>query len=219
MPKGKYEDVKHDVLECAKWLSDNGFFGGKRGSGGNVSAFVRPDNRMVITPSGRPYSTLGIEDLCIVDAELNRIEGSLAPSIETGMHAGIYRHRHDVGAIVHTHQVYASVFSIINHPIPALFDEIVYEIGPTVEIIPYAVSGSRELVDHVAAKLGNDCYCYIIQNHGALSFGADLTQATRNAELLEKVAQVYFYALSTGKKISQLPPDAIEQVLEMREKS
>ena len=218
MPKGKYENLKYDVLECAKWLSENGFFGGKLGSGGNVSAFVRRDNRMVITPSGQPYGTLGMEDMCVVDTELNRNEGALAPSIEAGMHVGIYRQRPDVSAIVHTHQVYASVFALINRSIPALFDEIVYEIGPTIEIIPYAVSGSRKLVDHVVTKLDNGCYCYIIQNHGALSFGADLPQATRNAELLEKVAQVYFYALSTGEKISQLPVKAVRQVLEMREK-
>ena len=218
MPKGKYEDLRHEVLESARWLSENGFFGGKMGSGGNVSAFVRSDSRMVITPSGQPYGTLGMQDMCVVDIDLNRIEGALAPSIEAGMHAGIYRRRPDVGAIVHTHQVYASVFAIINRPIPALFDEIVYEIGPTVEIIPYAVSGSRKLVDHVAAKLDNGCYCYIIRNHGALSFGADLAQATKNAELLEKVAQVYYYALSTGEKISKLPAKAVQQVLEMREK-
>ncbi len=216
MSKAVYKKLKKDVLECAKWLSENGYFGGKRGSGGNVSAFVRRDGRMVITPSGRPYGTLGSEDMCVLDVELNRIEGSLAPSIEAGMHAGIYRHRPEVNAVVHTHQVYASVFSIINRPIPALFDEIVYEIGPTVDIIPYAVSGSRKLVEHVTKKLDNGCYCYIIQNHGALSFGADLSQATKNAELLEKVAQVYYYALSTGKKISQLTQSAVHQVLKMR---
>lgn len=216
MPKGKYNGFKKEVLQCAQWLSEHGFFGGKLGSGGNVSRFVRRENRMVITPSGRPYHTLDTEDLCVIDAELKQVEGSLAPSIEAGMHAGIYQHRPDVNAVVHTHQVFASVFAVINQPIPALFDEIVYEIGPTIEIIPYAVSGSRQLVDKVVSKLDNDCFCYIIQNHGALSLGPDLTQAMKNTELLEKVAQVYCHALSTGKKISQLPAKAVRKVLEMR---
>ena len=39
------------------------------------------------------------------------------------MHAAIYQARGDVNAIVHTHQVYASALTLINKPIPALFDE------------------------------------------------------------------------------------------------
>ena len=79
MPTGKYDGCKKEVLQSAQWLSEHGFFGGKLGSGGNVSRFVRRDNRMVITPSGRPYHTLDTEDLCVIDADLKQVEGSLAP--------------------------------------------------------------------------------------------------------------------------------------------
>jgi L-fuculose-phosphate aldolase len=65
--------------------------------------------------------------------------------------------------------------------------------------------------------LGNNCYCYILQNHGALSLGKSLDQAWKNAELLEKVAQIYYYALTTGRKITTLPEDAVEQIYKMRE--
>src|SRR3712207_7710043 len=44
----------------------------------------------------------------------------LAPSIECGMHANIYRERPDVNAIVHTHQPYASALAFLRKPIPAL---------------------------------------------------------------------------------------------------
>ena len=33
------------------------------------------------------------------------------------------------GAVVHTHQAYASIFALINQPIPALFDEVALSIG------------------------------------------------------------------------------------------
>jgi len=99
--------------------------------------------------------------------------------------------------------------AIINQPIPALFDEITAEIGPSVEIIPYAVSGSKQLARNVRNRLVNGCWCYIIQNHGALSLGKDMATALKNAELLEKVAQAYTYALCTGRKISHLPEDAV----------
>jgi ribulose-5-phosphate 4-epimerase/fuculose-1-phosphate aldolase len=136
--------------------------------------------------------------------------------MEAGMHIDIYRRRPDVNAVVHTHQLFASVLSILNQPIPALFDEITAEIGPRVEVIPYAVSGSRQLARNVANRLDNHCFCYIIQNHGALNLGRDMATALKNAELLEKVAQAYYYALCTGREISHLPDDAVQHWLTLR---
>jgi ribulose-5-phosphate 4-epimerase/fuculose-1-phosphate aldolase len=106
--------------------------------------------------------------------------------------------------------------AIINQPIPALFDEITVEIGHEVAIVPYAFSGSSELVRNLIDKLGNDCHCYLIQNHGAISLGADMPRAMRNSELLETVAQIYWQSLSTGEKIQELPPSAIEHFAGMR---
>ena len=119
------------------------------------------------------------------------------------MHAAIYQHRSDVKAVVHTHQTYASIFSIINQSIPALFDEIANEIGAVIEIVPYAISGSAELAQNVADRLGNQYLCFILQNHGALSLGATIDQAWKNTELLEKAAQVYYHALMTGREIAR----------------
>ena len=138
------------------------------------------------------------------------------PSSEIRMHTFVYQHRPDVRAVIHAHPVFASILSIINEPIPALFDEITFEIGAQVDVIAYAVSGSTDLAQNVVSKLGNNCYCYILQNHGALSLGKSLDQAWKNAELLEKVAQIYYYALATGKKITTLPANAVEQIYKMR---
>jgi ribulose-5-phosphate 4-epimerase/fuculose-1-phosphate aldolase len=133
-----------------------------------------------------------------------------------GMHVGVYQNRPDVNAVIHTHQPFASVLAIINKPIPALFDEITVEIGHEVDIIPYAFSGSMELVNNVVAKLGNACHCYLIQNHGALCLGADMKRALKNSELLENVAEIYYRALVTGEEIQKLPSSAIDYFSDMR---
>jgi L-ribulose-5-phosphate 4-epimerase len=213
---GNFEVQKAEVLTGARWLCENGYFGGRLGSGGNISLMVRDADRIVITPSRTPYQGMQAEDICVIDPERHQVEGRLPPSIEAGMHIGIYLKRPDVHAVVHTHQPYASVLSLINRPIPALFDEITVEIGARVEIIPYARSGSEKLVTHVVDRLGNGCSCYILQNHGALSLGRDLPEAMRRAELLEKVSQVYYYALCTGEKINRLPEAAIQHWLKIR---
>jgi len=214
---GKYDQEQKAVLDCAKWLSEHGYFGGFRGSGGNISVKVANQNIIAITPSGRPYWDMSIGDISVMDFELKPVEAKHAPSKEAGMHVAIYQHRSDVQAVVHTHQTYASIFSIINLSIPALFDEIANEIGALIEIVPYAISGSAELAQNVAGRLGNQCLCYILQNHGALSLGATIDQAWKNTELLEKAAQVYYHALLTGREISQLPKETIDYFNKMRE--
>ncbi len=214
-----YEALKTEVLNSSRWLCDQGYFGGKLGSGGNVSLFLRSENLVVITPSRKPYRSMTAGDICVVDSQLKLVDGHLPPSMESSMHLAIYQNRTDIDAVVHSHQVYASVLALINQPIPALFDEISLEIGPEVAIVPYALSGSGELAANVVSRLQNGGRCYIIQNHGALCLGKNLTEAMRNAEYLEKVAQVYVNALHTGREISRLPESAVGQLMAMRRPS
>ena len=213
----KYENYKKNVLEASLWLSGQGYFGSHRGSGGNVSMRVN-ETVIAITPSSVRYPELTTEDICIVDFDLSVIEENhkLKPSVESAMHSIIYKKRPDVNAIVHTHQTYGSVFSLINTPIPALFDEVAFSLGQTVDIVPYALSGSPELVNNVAGKLSNNANAYILQNHGILALGKNLDKAILHAELLEKVAHIYYLALSTGKPINTLPESIIEVVAAIR---
>jgi L-ribulose-5-phosphate 4-epimerase len=213
----KYESYKKNVLEASLWLSEQGYFGSHRGSGGNVSVRVN-DTAMAITPSSVKYQELSSTDICVVGFDLSVIEENdkLKPSVEAGMHSIIYRKRPDVNAIVHTHQIYGSVFGLINTPIPALFDEVAFSLGQMVEIVPYALSGSPDLVNNVAGKLSNNANAYIIQNHGILALGKNLDKAILNAELLEKVAHIYYLAISTGKPINTLPESIVDLVAAVR---
>lgn len=213
---GQFDKDKQAIVTCARWLSEHGYFGCVRGSGGNISVKLNDQNMMAITPSRRPYQEMSFNDICVINAQMESIEGHLTPSVEATMHLSVYNNRSDVNAVIHTHPVFASILSIIDKPIPALFDEITFEIGAEVAVIPYAVSGSADLARNVVSKLDNDGFCYILQNHGALSLGKNIDQAWKNAELLEKVAQIYYYALTTGKKIITLPEDAIDQIYQMR---
>jgi ribulose-5-phosphate 4-epimerase/fuculose-1-phosphate aldolase len=214
----EYKKYRKDVLDAAQWLYQEGYFGSKRGSGGNVSMRVN-EAMMAITPSSVKYFELLMEDICIVDLDLSMIgeNQQSKPSVESALHSIIYRNRLDVNAIVHTHQLYGSVFSVINTPIPALFDEVAFSLGQSVDVIPYGLSGSPELVDHVAEKLFNNANAYILQNHGILALGQDLEKAILHAELLEKVARIYCLALSTGKPVTKLPESILEMVKIIRD--
>ncbi|MBI5896538.1 MAG: class II aldolase/adducin family protein, partial [Desulfobacterales bacterium] len=59
-----YETCKKDVLAASLWLSEQGYFGSLRGSGGNVS--MRGDKEsMVITPSSLSYQAMTPEDIFV----------------------------------------------------------------------------------------------------------------------------------------------------------
>src|SRR5512147_2479680 len=145
------------------------------------------------------------DDVCVLDFDLNVLEGHLKPSVESAMHGAVYQVRPDVNAIIHTHQVYTSALTLIKAPIPALFDEQARFLGRSVEIIPYAPSGTGLLKNAVARHVGNHNNAFMMQNHGALVFGHDMQRAVHNVEILEKCAMAYLLAICSERKISKIP--------------
>jgi ribulose-5-phosphate 4-epimerase/fuculose-1-phosphate aldolase len=150
---------------------------------GGISIRIPGQAAFAVTPSNYDYLKMTPDDVCILDFDLNVGEGALKPSVESALHAGVYATRADVNAVVHTHQVYASALALINAPIPALFDEQVRFLGRSVEIIPYAPSGTGLLKSAIVKHIKNHHNAYILQNHGALCFGRDVERAAHNVEI------------------------------------
>jgi ribulose-5-phosphate 4-epimerase/fuculose-1-phosphate aldolase len=211
-----FVSYKEQILHWCKWLNENGFFGTKLGSGGNISMRIGNDEKIAVTPSSLPYKDMKIEDICIVDFNQNVIEGG-QPTLELSMHLTVYKHRPEVGGIVHTHQFYASILSVmnLNSPLPVPFDEIAFSIGDEIAFVPYALSGTPELASFVESAITNKCKCYIMKNHGALSLGKNLEQACLYAEMLEKISAVHYYTTSVAKDISALPEEIINVVRQL----
>ena len=202
---GKYEEYKREVLEVSQRLSENGYFGTRSGSAGNVSVLIEGEEIVAVTPHGLPYAAMTTDDICIMDLDLAPIEGTRGPSVEAPLHVAVYKNRKDVNSVIHTHQPYASVFGVLDEPIPPLFDEVTVAIGNKVEVVPYGLSGSPELLENVVGKLSNRCHCYLLQNHGTLCVGGSLEKTISYVEMLEKTAIIYYRALATGKTINVLP--------------
>jgi len=197
-----YDPIKQQVVDICRRLVERGYL---KISEGNISMRIPGQVAFAITPSGYDYGKMQAQDICVLDLEAKRLAGEMKPSIESGMHAAVYQHRADVHAILHTHQVYASALAVINAPIPALFDEQVRFLGRSVEIIPYAPSGTSFLKNNVRRKVQNGSNAYILKNHGALIFGGNTERAIANMALLEKCALVYLLALCTEHKVSKIP--------------
>ncbi|MBI5293873.1 MAG: class II aldolase/adducin family protein [Chloroflexi bacterium] len=199
---GAYDSYKKQVVETAQSLTRKGYL---MATGGNISVRVLGRNAFAITPSNYDYMKMTPGDVCILDFELRPLEGQLPPSVESAMHGAIYQARPDVNAVVHTHQVYASALSLIKSPIPTLFDEQARFLGRSVEIIPYAPSGTGFLRDTVAKHVKTHNNAFLMQNHGALCLGHDVERAEHNVEILEKCSLAYLLAICSGKSVSKIP--------------
>jgi L-ribulose-5-phosphate 4-epimerase len=199
---GPYDSAKKQIVDTAQRLTQKGYL---MATGGNLSTRIAGQAAFAITPSNYDYMKMVPEDICVLDFELKMLEGSRKPSVETAMHAAIYLARPDVNAIVHTHQAYVSTLALINVSIPALFDEQSRFLGRSVEIIPYAPSGTGLLRNTIAKHVRDHNNAYIMQNHGALCFGHDIERAEHNVEILEKCALSYLLALCTERKVTKIP--------------
>jgi L-ribulose-5-phosphate 4-epimerase len=197
-----YHSVQQQVIEYSRKLADEGFL---KGTGGNVSIRVAGENALAITPSNQDYFAITPDDVCVYSFEGTKIQGEMKPSIEMGFHIAVYQTRPDVGCVMHTHQDFASAIALINKPIPALFDEQVRFLGRSVEVIPYAPSGTKMLAKQVQKNVRNHHNAYILKNHGVLCLGPTPERAYHNVLLLEKAALSYLLALYTEEKIGKIP--------------
>ena len=181
--------LKEEVVSVAKELDRVGLV---EHSSGNVS--VRVGERVLITPSGVCYTRLTTDDMVLLDLEGNQVEGSLAASVERGMHLAIYAARKDVGAVIHSHPIYASAFAAARKPMPPILDEMVVYLGGEVEVARYGMSGSPDLAQAAAAAVGQKAAA-LLANHGLVACGKDLEEAMHVTNLIERAA---ITCLATG---------------------
>ena len=197
-----FDAYKKQVVDTAQSLTHKGYL---MATGGNLSVRIVKQNAFAITPSNFDYLKMTPDDICVLDFGMQILEGHLKPSVESAMHGAVYQVRGDVNAIVHTHQAYASALTLIKAPIPALFDEQARFLGRSVDIIPYAPSGTGFLKSTVAKHVKNKNTAFMMQNHGALVFGHDMERAVHNVEILEKCSLAYLLALCSERKVSKIP--------------
>ncbi len=164
------------------------------GSAGNMS--VRVGDHVAITPSGVPYADVAPADMCIVTLTGDEIEAPETPSSELPMHLAIYAAT-DAGAVVHTHSAEVIAVSAGRDELPAIHYAIAGLGGP-VRVAAYTRFGSDGLAA-AAVKALDQRRAAILQNHGAVCYGRNLTEAYDRALLLEWLARVYRLALSYGE--------------------
>ena len=100
-------------------------------TGGNVSARDPETGLVVIKASGILSEEMRPQHMVVLDIDGTMVEGDYKPSSDVYSHLYIYKHRPDVGGVVHTHSAYATAFAAVNKPIPVVLTAIADEfVGP-----------------------------------------------------------------------------------------
>jgi L-fuculose-phosphate aldolase len=194
-------EVRHALIRAARELLAKGL---TVGTAGNLSARM-PDGSICLTPSSLSYETMTIDDLVVCDLDGTVLEGTRNPTSEKSLHLECFRLYDHVGAVIHCHPIYATMFAVTHQPIPAVIEEFIVYVGGDVPCAPYRQTGSDDLGRTVAAALDGK-HATLMANHGLLACGANPDKALHTAELVERTAQVMWGARAMGE-IVQLPEE------------
>ena len=201
-----WTNTKEQVLKASLEIHRMGF---NSGLSGNISVKIEGQRPLIaITPSGKHYSKLSVDDIIVIDEHGNTIEGDLNPSSESLVHMSIYKARADVRCVIHAHPIYATAAAVANLEIPPIMDEMVIAIGGPIQVAHYAFPSTEELASNVVYTLSNR-NAALLRNHGIVVTGNNPTQAINNCELSERIAQIFLLSHALGKAIS-LPQEIIQ---------
>lgn len=182
--------IKSEIIKYGCMLLDSGLI---VGTWGNLSTRVPNTDYVAITPSGRNYRTLSIEDIVVLNLSGNVIEGKLKPSSESAMHLEIYNARSDIQSVIHTHSIYATACAVAKQEIPPIVEDLVQLVGGGVAVAEYAICGSDQLAKNAVKALGEN-NAVLLANHGVVGCGTNLHEAKVACEVVEKSAQIFICA-------------------------
>src|SRR5215212_3401687 len=203
-----HSELREEVARVAKQMIASGLV---TGTSGNVSART-PEGDVLMTPSGLDYGELEPGDLVLVDGNGRVLEGSLEPSTETPMHTGIYRARPEVGALVHTHSIFATTLACLGWPIPPVHYMLTtLSDDGQVPLAPYTTYGTDQLAAYAAEALGESRNACLLQNHGTITVAESPEEAFSRTVVPEEMAEIYYRTRIAGQPIL-LSPEQVGEV-------
>jgi L-fuculose-phosphate aldolase len=193
-----------DVLAAAKQMLADGLV---EGTAGNISGRLA-DGTVCLTPSSVAYDTMTLDDLVVVAPDGEVVRGERFPTTEKDLHLSVLRDHPELGSVIHTHAVHATMFALAREPIPAVIEEVVVYLGGGVPCCEYRPTGTRELGDVVAAALA-DRGAALLANHGLVTCGVTPAKALHHAALAERTARIVWGTRVMGGTVHPLPDKTV----------
>ena len=195
MTRMNEQEIKELMCEIGRRVYAKGMVAA---NDGNFSVKLN-ENEFLCTPTGVSKGYMTPESICKVDAKGNVLEANegFRPSSEVKMHMRIYEKRPDVNAVVHAHPVFATAFAIAGMPLnEPIMPEAVIFLGE-VPLAKYGTPSTMEIPDSIEEYLPY-VNQVLLENHGALTWGADLLSAYHKMESVEFYAELSYRAKMLG---------------------
>ncbi|MGW6752189.1 class II aldolase/adducin family protein [Streptomyces sp. NPDC055006] len=178
------------------------------GTGGNVS--MRTGDSILITGTGVVLAEAVPDDIVRIDLAGQQVDGRVRASSESLLHARVYAGS-DAVAVVHTHSPAATAVTLLADELPALHYQQL-QLGGSTPVVDFHVFGTSALADAARAAITGR-QAVLLAHHGAVAIGRSLTDAAKNASLLEWACGLYLRAAAAGAPRS-LSPEQLAGVAE-----
>ena len=186
------EHLAQEIIDAGRFLYGRGW---SPATSSNYSTRLSA-TQALLTVSGKHKGQLGPDDVLATDLSGNSLEPGKKPSAETLLHTQLYSWRPEIGAVLHTHSVNATVLSRLTPGDSIEFED--YELQKAFSGVSTHESKVRvpifdndQDITRLAAKVQPwldahpDCVGYLIRGHGLYTWGARMSDALRQIEAFE----------------------------------
>ncbi len=188
---------------------------------GNASGIDRASGRIVIKPSGVPYDQLSADNMALADLDGAVLDNRFKPSSDLATHAVLYRAFRDIGAVIHTHSTFATIFAQSCRALPPLgTTHADYFRGPVPvtrqltedEIARDYVTATGEVIVETFRDIDPlEVPAVLVAGHGPFVWGRDPEDAVTNALMLEEAARMAWHTLVLVPDIPPISPALLDR--------
>jgi len=178
------------------------------GLAGQVTARADDPGTFWTLQFGYGFEEATAKRMVLVDEDLKPLKGG-RPNPGVRFHIWIYSKRPDVKAIVHTHAPHASALAATGKPLKTIHMDSAMLHGtahlPDWPGVPVADDEGRI----ISSALG-DAKCILLANHGLLTAGNSIEEATYLAVFFERAARMQLRAMAAGG-FREVKPELAEE--------
>ncbi|TNV68156.1 L-ribulose-5-phosphate 4-epimerase [Trichococcus shcherbakoviae] len=214
------EQLKEEVFQANLELPERGLI---KYTWGNVSAVDREKGLFVIKPSGVGYDDMQASDMVVCDFEGNVIEGDLNPSSDMPTHAVLYKEFPEIGAVVHTHSTWATIWAQAGLDVPAMgttHADTFYGTVPCARFLTqaeidrgYEEETGRAIVETFRERgiKPMEVPGVLLHGHGPFTWAKDAKGAVLNAVVLDEVCKTNLFARQLNAFAEELPQRILDK--------
>ena len=214
------EQLKEEVFQANLELPERGLI---KYTWGNVSAVDREKGLFVIKPSGVGYDDMKASDMVVCDFDGNVIEGDLNPSSDMPTHAVLYKEFPEIGAVVHTHSTWATIWAQAGLDVPAMgttHADTFYGTVPCARFLTQAEidRGYEEETGNAIVETFRERGIkpmevpgVLLPGHGPFTWAKDAKGAVLNAVVLDEVCKTNLFARQLNAFAEELPQRILDK--------